>query len=161
MSRKAASIDIIDVVCRASCQALGVVALRRHRLQSAPTLLMILHSRFLNSRVMVWMMGRLRTQAARLGSVASRYAGNVVCRASCQALGVVALRRHRLQSAPTLLMLAAFLESTTGNTEEIMSRKAASMSKVGALCRRWRRKATTPSRTSSGSAISSKLWADA
>ncbi|KAJ5034241.1 hypothetical protein NUH16_005673 [Penicillium rubens] len=35
---------------------------------------------------------------------------DVVCRASCQALGVVALRRHRLQSAPTLLMLAAFLD---------------------------------------------------
>ncbi|CAG8899274.1 unnamed protein product [Penicillium egyptiacum] len=35
---------------------------------------------------------------------------DVVCRASCQALGVVAFRRRRLQSAPTLLMLAAFLD---------------------------------------------------
>ncbi|KAJ5686316.1 hypothetical protein N7536_008935 [Penicillium majusculum] len=35
---------------------------------------------------------------------------DVVCRASCQALAVVASRRHRLQSPPTLLMLAAFLD---------------------------------------------------
>ncbi|KGO72152.1 Methyl methanesulfonate-sensitivity protein 22 [Penicillium italicum] len=35
---------------------------------------------------------------------------DVVYRASCQALGVVALHRHRLQSPITLLMLAAFLD---------------------------------------------------
>ncbi|KAI1833949.1 hypothetical protein DTO006G1_286 [Penicillium roqueforti] len=35
---------------------------------------------------------------------------DVVCRASCQALGVVAFRRHRLQSPTTLVMLAAFLD---------------------------------------------------
>ncbi|KAJ5835905.1 hypothetical protein N7447_001931 [Penicillium robsamsonii] len=34
-------IDIIDVVCRASCQALGLVAFRRHRLQSPTTLFML------------------------------------------------------------------------------------------------------------------------
>ncbi|KGO58979.1 Methyl methanesulfonate-sensitivity protein 22 [Penicillium expansum] len=35
---------------------------------------------------------------------------DVVCRASSQALGVVSLRRHLLQSPITLLMLAAFLD---------------------------------------------------
>ncbi|KAJ5383565.1 hypothetical protein N7517_001476 [Penicillium concentricum] len=35
---------------------------------------------------------------------------DVVYRASCQALGLVAFRRHRLQSPTTLLMLAAFLD---------------------------------------------------
>ncbi|KAJ5513215.1 hypothetical protein N7463_002767 [Penicillium fimorum] len=35
---------------------------------------------------------------------------DVVCRASCQALGLVAFRRHRLQSPTTLFMLAAFLD---------------------------------------------------
>ncbi|KAJ5959338.1 uncharacterized protein N7479_006488 [Penicillium vulpinum] len=35
---------------------------------------------------------------------------DVVCRASCQALGVVAFRRHCLQTPTTLLMLAAFLD---------------------------------------------------
>ncbi|KAJ5453134.1 Methyl methanesulfonate-sensitivity protein 22 [Penicillium cf. griseofulvum] len=35
---------------------------------------------------------------------------DVVCRVSCQALSVVAFRRHRLQSPTTLLMLAAFLD---------------------------------------------------
>ncbi|CAI7644722.1 unnamed protein product [Penicillium glandicola] len=35
---------------------------------------------------------------------------DVVCRSSCQALGVVAFRRHRLENPTTLLMLAAFLD---------------------------------------------------
>ncbi|KAJ5773027.1 hypothetical protein N7457_007923 [Penicillium paradoxum] len=34
-------IEMIDVVCRATCQALAVIASRRHRLQSPPTLSMI------------------------------------------------------------------------------------------------------------------------
>jgi hypothetical protein len=35
---------------------------------------------------------------------------DVVCRATCQAMAVIAFRRHRLQSPPTLSTLAAFLD---------------------------------------------------
>ncbi|KAJ5129416.1 uncharacterized protein N7515_005455 [Penicillium bovifimosum] len=34
----------------------------------------------------------------------------VVCRATCQAMAVISLHRHRLQSPPTLITLAAFLD---------------------------------------------------